>query len=156
MEDVTKELHKRSRNPKYKKKYRVTNWKKYEQSLCNRGYLTLWISPSVNKAWKPRSFKKRGRQQHFSDLAIETILSLRLIFHHSLRQTEGFVTSIFQLMKLKIPDHNVPNFSHLLNHLRRILATQSILLRTDFLTQHPKTIVGGEGECKRENGWFTV
>ena len=102
-----KELHKRSRNPKFKKKYKVTNWKEYEQSLCNRGSLTLWISPSIIKCWKPLTTKKRGRQQRFSDKAIETILSLRLIFHLPLRQTEGFVTSIFQLMKLKlkVPDH---------------------------------------------------
>ena len=104
-----KELHKRSRNPKYKKKYRVINWKEYEQSLCNRGSLTLWISPTVIKSWKPRTTKRRGRQQRFSDQAIETILSLRLIFHLPLRQTEGFVTSIFQLMKLKIKvrDHTI-------------------------------------------------
>ena len=102
-----KELHKRIRNPKFKKKYKVTNWKEYEQSLCNRGSLTLWISPSIIKSWKPRTTKRRGRQQQFSDRAIETILSLRLIFHLPLRQTEGFVTSIFQLMKLKlpVPDH---------------------------------------------------
>ena len=102
-----KELHKRGRNPKYKKKYKVTNWKEYEESLCNRGSLTLWISPSVIKSWKPHMTKRRGRQQQFSDRAIETILSLRLIFHLPLRQTEGFVTSIFQSMKLKppVPDH---------------------------------------------------
>ena len=102
-----KELHKRSRNPKFKKKYKVNNWNEYEQSLCNRGSLTLWISPSVIKSWKPRTIKTRGRKQRFSDRAIETILSLRLIFHLPLRQTEGFVTSIFQLMKLKlpVPDH---------------------------------------------------
>ena len=102
-----KELHKRSRNPKYKKKYRVTNWKEYEQSLCNRGSLTLWISPSVIKSWKPHTTKRRGEQQRFSDEAIETVLSLRLIFHLPLRQTEGFVNSIFQLMKLNlaVPDH---------------------------------------------------
>ena len=107
MEDVMKELHKRSRNPKYKKKYRVTNWKEYEQSLCNRGSLTLWISPSVIKSWKPHTTKRRGGQQRFSDKAIETVLSLRLIFHLPLRQTEGFVNSIFQLMKFKlpVPDH---------------------------------------------------
>ena len=69
------ELHQRSCNPKYKKKYRVTNWKEYEQSLCNRGSLTLWISPSVIKSWKPLTTKKRGRQQRLSDRAIETILS---------------------------------------------------------------------------------
>ena len=102
-----KELHKRSRNPKNKKKYKVTNWKEYEQSLCNRGSLTLWISPSVIKSWKPRTTKRRGRKHRFSDQTIETILSLRLIFHLPLRQTEGFMTSIFQLMKLKlkVPDH---------------------------------------------------
>ena len=102
-----KELHKRSRNPKFKKKYKVTNWKEYEQSLCNRGSLTLWISPSVIKSWKPCTTKRRGGPQRFSDQAIETILSLRLIFHLPLRQTEGFVNSIFQLMKLKlkVPDH---------------------------------------------------
>ena len=100
-----KELHKRSRNPKYKKKYKVTNWKEYEQSLCNRGSLTLWISPSVIKSWKPHTTKIRGRKQRFSDQAIETILSLRLIFHLPLQQTEGFVNSIFQLMKVKLNKH---------------------------------------------------
>ena len=44
-----KESHKRSRNPAYKTKYRVTNWPQYEQSLRNRGSLTLWISPSAMK-----------------------------------------------------------------------------------------------------------
>ena len=41
------------------------------------------------------------------DLAIETILTLRLLFHLPLRQTEGFVSSLFQMMKLQlpIPDH---------------------------------------------------
>ena len=82
-----KELHKRSRNPKYKKKYKVTNWKEYEQSLCNRGSLTLWISPSVIKSWKPLSSKRRGRQQRFSDQGIETILTLRFIFHLPLSRT---------------------------------------------------------------------
>ena len=79
MEDVMKELHKRSRNPKYKKKYKVTNWKEYEQSLCNRGSLTLWISPTVIKSWKPRSSKKRGRKQRFSDQS--TVYNH--ILHHS-------------------------------------------------------------------------
>ena len=97
-----KELHKRSRNPTYKKKYKVTNWKEYEQSLYNRGSLALWISSSVVKSWESCTTKRRGRQQRFSDRAIETILSLRLLFHPPLRQTEDFVTSIFQLMKLKL------------------------------------------------------
>ena len=88
MEDVMKELHKRSRNPKYKKKYKVTNWKEYETSLRNRGSLTLWISSSVIRTWKPKPSNNRGRQHQFSDRAIETIFSLRLIFHLPLIQAE--------------------------------------------------------------------
>ena len=102
-----KELHKKSRNPKYKPKYRVTNWAQYEQSLRNRGSLTLWISPSALKSWKSPKSGKPGRQQKYSDLAIETVLTLRLLFHLPLRQAEGFVSSLFQLMGLNLPtpDH---------------------------------------------------
>ena len=102
-----KESHKRSRNPAYKTKYRVTNWAQYEQSLRNRGNLTLWISPSAIKVWKAKATGKIGRQQKYSDLAIETVLTLKLLFHFPLRQTEGFIKSLFQLMKVRlpVPDH---------------------------------------------------
>jgi len=48
-----------------------------------------------------------GGQQRFSDLAIETALTLRLVFHLPLRQTEGFVRSILTVMRagLDAPDH---------------------------------------------------
>ena len=102
-----KELHKRSRNTKFKKKYKVTNWKEYEQSLCNSGSLTLWISPSALKSWKATRSGKPEIQQKYSDLAIETVLTFRLLFHLPLRQAEGFVSSLLQLMGLNLPtpDH---------------------------------------------------
>ena len=84
-----KEAHKRSRNPAYKTKYRVTNWPQYEQSLRNRGSLTLWISPSAIKSWKSPKSGKPGRQQQYTNLVIETILTLRLLFHLPLRQGTG-------------------------------------------------------------------
>ena len=48
-----------------------------------------------------------GGQQRFSDLAIETALSLRLVFDLPLRQTEGFVRSILTVLRagLEAPDH---------------------------------------------------
>ena len=103
MESIVKESHKRSRNPKY----RVKNWKEYEQSLRNRGNLTLWLSPKAIKSWKSNPSGQRGRQQKYADFAIETILTLRLLFNLPLRQTEGFVMSLFDMMKvsLPIPDH---------------------------------------------------
>ena len=36
--------HHRHRHPKYKKRYKLTNWRSYVQSLVNRGDLTLWLS----------------------------------------------------------------------------------------------------------------
>ena len=48
-----------------------------------------------------------GGPQRFSDAAIETALTLRLVFSLPLRQTEGFVQSILGLMgaDLEAPDH---------------------------------------------------
>jgi hypothetical protein len=48
-----------------------------------------------------------GGQQRFSDLAIETALTLRLVFRLPLRQTEGFVRSLLTVMRagLDAPDH---------------------------------------------------
>ena len=59
------------------------------------------------KKWSSTSKTKRGGQQNYSDLVIEIMLSIRLLFHLPLRQTEGFIYSLFQLMKLAlpIPDH---------------------------------------------------
>jgi len=59
------------------------------------------------KSWKSPKSGKPGRQKRYSDLAIETVLTLRLLFHLPLRQAEGFSASLFQLMKvsLPIPDH---------------------------------------------------
>jgi IS5 family transposase len=51
--------------------------------------------------------RTRGGQLRYSDLAIETALALRLLFHLPLRQTEGFLTSIFWMLGLDLsaPDH---------------------------------------------------
>ncbi len=90
---------KRSRvHPKYKTKYRVGNWPEYDRSLVRRGDLTLWLSPSAISNWTAKPSGCRGGQRKYSDLAIETALTLRLLLHLPLRQTEGFLLSIFELM----------------------------------------------------------
>ena len=76
-------------HPKYKTKYRITNWALYDRALVRRGDLTVWLSPEAIAAWKPANVGKRGGQLRYSDLAIETALTLRLLFHLPLRQTEG-------------------------------------------------------------------
>ncbi len=94
-------------HPKYKRKYRVTNWAEYDRALSGRGDITVWLSPEAIEAWKPAGDVRRGGQLKYSDLAIETALTLRLVFHLPLRQTEGFLASIFEMMgvDLDVPDH---------------------------------------------------
>ena len=50
---------------------------------------------------------RRGGQTVYSDLAIETGLALRLVLHQPLRQTEGALKSIVDLLgvQIRIPDH---------------------------------------------------
>ncbi len=94
-------------HPKYKTKYRVNNWPEYDRALVQRGDITLWISDEAITSWKPAPTGRRGAQRKFSDHAIETALTLRLIFKLPLRQAEGFLRSLLSLMGvgLEAPDH---------------------------------------------------
>jgi hypothetical protein len=50
---------------------------------------------------------ERGGQAIYADIAIETGLALRLVLHQPLRQTEGALRSIVDLLgvQIRIPDH---------------------------------------------------
>jgi hypothetical protein len=90
-----------------KMKFKVTNWPEYEAGLRQRGSLTLWIMPEALASWLAPKRMTRGGQPRYSDLAIETTLMLGMVFGLRLRQTEGFLTSVLQLMglDLAVPDH---------------------------------------------------
>jgi hypothetical protein len=94
-------------HPKYKTKYRVSNWAEYDRALVQRGDISVWISNDAVTSWKPAPAGRRGGQKKFSDHAIETALTLRLVFKLSLRQAEGFLRSVLSLMDvdLEAPDH---------------------------------------------------
>ena len=94
-------------HPKYKTKYRVTNWAEYDRALVERGDITLWISPEAIRAWTAKPSGRRGAPQKYTDLAIETALPLRQVFRLPLRQAEGFLRSLLDLMDLSLeaPDH---------------------------------------------------
>jgi Transposase DDE domain len=77
-------------------------------------------------AWRAAPRTTPGRQARYSDLAIETSLILRAVFHQPLRQTEGLVGSLLELMGLDLP---VPNHSTL-SRRSRTLAVASQAWRT--------------------------
>ena len=101
---------KRSRvHPPYKSKYRVSNSGEYDRALIQRGSITFWLSSSAIKKWNAKPSRKRGAQAKYSDFAIETALTIGLVFKLPLRQTEGFVSSIFELMELHLDDPVTPH-----------------------------------------------
>ncbi len=91
--------------------YRVRNWKQYNQSLINRGNITLWFSEDVVSNWyaKPCS-KGRGRHFTYSDACIELALTFRVLFQFPLRSTQGFLEGFVGMLGLKL---KIPHYSRL-------------------------------------------
>jgi Transposase DDE domain len=91
-----------------KQRHRVTNWAEYDAGLRARGSLTVWFTPEAIEAWRAEPRIGRGGQPRYSSLAIATALTLRAVFRLALRQTEGLIGSILQLLglDLPVPDHS--------------------------------------------------
>jgi hypothetical protein len=87
--------------------YRVKNWSEYDKALVQRGSITFWMSDDFEKTWMHTGEKQRGSQFDYSDQSILVMLTVKEVFHLTNRGVEGFVRSIFQMMKinLPVPDH---------------------------------------------------
>ena len=72
-----------------------------------RGDLTVWLSEDAINSWREPPSGKPGGQRTYTDIAIEAALTIRMVFHLPLRQTEGFLRSLADLLHvdLPIPDH---------------------------------------------------
>lgn len=88
--------------------YKTRNWPAYNKALKRRGSLTIWFDPAMT--WEAMPTGKRGRQPAYGDAAIQTCLTMKVLFGMALRQTTGFVESLLQLIGL---DWAVPDFSTL-------------------------------------------
>ena len=88
-------------------RYRVTNWTAYEAGLRRRGDLTFWVNEAALAGWHAPRRSTPGGQPRYSELAIELVQTLRLVFHLALRQAEGFARSVLALLglDLAVPDH---------------------------------------------------
>jgi IS5 family transposase len=76
--------------------------------LRRHGSPTLRVTDEAIAKWKAPPRVSPGGQAHYSDMAIETALMLRLTFRLPLRQTEGVMESIFALLGMTVsaPDHS--------------------------------------------------
>jgi Transposase DDE domain len=100
-------LHSKGRRHIPRQRHRVANWRECDASLRNRGNLTIWFTPEAIAGWKAQPRTTPGGQRHYSDLAIETALTLRAVFRLALRQSEGLIGSIMKMLEidLPVPDH---------------------------------------------------
>jgi hypothetical protein len=88
--------------------YKTTNWSDYNKALKQRGSLSIWFDAEM--AWEAKPSGKRGRQQAYSNAAIQACLTIKVLFGLPLRQTTGFVESLLALTGL---EWSVPDFSTL-------------------------------------------
>ncbi len=86
----------------------MTNRAECDAGLRARGNLAVWFTPEAVAAWKAEPRTSQGGQLSYSTVAIAGALTLRAVFRLALRQTEGLIGSILQLLglDLALPDHS--------------------------------------------------
>ncbi|WP_424138767.1 transposase [Roseomonas chloroacetimidivorans] len=92
-----------------RRRYRMRNWREYDMALVARGDLAVWISPDLD--WHAgKGTGRRGRPQVFTDAAIQTALTLKVLYQPPLRAAQGMVGGLIRLAGL---DWRVPRYSTL-------------------------------------------
>ena len=119
---------KRSQYKYAKSRYRIGNWPEYEAGLRRRGDLTVWLSEDAINSWREPPSGKPGGQRTYADIAIEAALTIRMVFHLPLRQTEGFLRSLAQLLEVDLP---IPDHTTLSRRLTKLSDIQFRRLPTD-------------------------
>ena len=133
------------------KKYRVRNWREYNEALVQRGAVTVWVSEEAREGWLFRGPRHQGRPRTFSDGAIECALTLRAVFRLPLRQTEGFLRSAFHLMQVSLP---IPDYSTLSLRAKNLHVDlhRAVNGPLHLILDSTGLKVRGDGEWKRK--WY--
>lgn len=115
----------------------------------------MWITEDVVQSWHAaEGERKRGHPRTYTDTAILTMATLQEIYHLGLRQTQGLMESIGQLLHLEVA---IPDYSTL---SRRRARLEIALPRTrsnealHVVVDSTGVKVFGEGEWKvRQHGY---
>ena len=141
--------------PETKDKYKPRDWKAYNESLCRRGSLVLWLEERVYRQWPDvsRLGKVVGEKQ-YSDLVVEFCLTVKQVYNLALRQCTGFIKSILALMGLS--DLAVPDYSTLCRRASALsvkISQRSLGQKLHIAVDSTGLKVFGEGEWKvRKHG----
>ena len=128
--------------------YRTTNWSSYNSALINRGNLSIWFDPKTQ--WYAQPKGKHGRNQTYSDTAIQCCLMIKSLFRLSLRMVTGFVQSLIHLCRL---DWTAPDYSTICRRQKHIdiaINYQKSSNGLQLLVDSTGLKFLGEGEWKRK------
>jgi transposase len=139
---------------KKKTTYRIRNWGEYNKALKQRGSLTVWVSEEALQHWTTQEKTgQAGASPTYTDLAIETMATVQAVYHLAGRQTQGFLQSLFGLMKiaLGVPDHST--LSRRRGALTVVLPVRETNAARHLVIDSTGVKVFGEGEWKvRQHG----
>jgi IS5 family transposase len=135
-------------------RYRVRNWKDYNQALIRRGSLTVWIEQATLQAWCQNMRDGQvGAPTTYSDLAIQALLTLKAVFSLPLRQTQGLAQSVLQLMASDLPIPTYSTLSRRAEGLAVALPRRSTNEPLHVVIDSTGLKIYGEGEWKtRQHG----
>ena len=134
--------------------YKITNWRKYNESLVQRGSITFWFSEDVIENWHHANAQpKVGHPFVYSDSAVECLLVLRELFQLPYRQTEGLGRSLAKLMQIAL---DIPDFTSLAKRAAKMGVSLDVRKHVgpiDVVVDSTGLKVFGEGEWKmRKHG----
>lgn len=126
--------------------------------------MTLWISAEVIKSWhETEQTGKRGHPKVYGDVVIELMMMIGIVYKQPLRQTEGLLNSILEMMKL---DLKSPSYSALCRRRQRLDVKLPKVRGSEgihLLVDSTGLKVYGEGEWKvrqhgktKKNTWTKV
>lgn len=139
-----------------KDRYRIRNWKQYNQSLVNRGSITFWFNDDAIAKWySAERTEKPGRPDIYSDDTIRCGLIIKAVFHVALRQLQGLIMSLIKILEIDLVCPHYSVFSRRAKDLN--IPMRKFLKRGENLNiifDSTGVKVFGEGEWKvRKHGY---
>ncbi|QDU88977.1 Transposase DDE domain protein [Pirellulimonas nuda] len=129
--------------------YKVTNWRENNESLVNQGDITFWFDEAVIDVWEHQNGQKKvGRPFIYSNVAVETLLTIRELFRLPYRQTEGFGRALAVLMGAQVA---IPDYTSLQKRAAKLEVSISVRQAKgpiDVVIDSTGLKVYGEGEWK--------
>ncbi len=140
---------------KPRENYRLKNWSAYNNSLKNRGKITIWLGEEAKNNWIYKEKRESGGKIVYSDVAIEFCLTIKHLYNLGYRQTEGFVSDMFKQLKIELP---IPSYTQMHRRSKSLKINMRVNKRkkgvVDLVIDSTGLKVYGEGEWKvRKHGW---